>query len=210
MLSTNAETLMFHLGQQVDPLTSAEIAEQLDMTRREAVEAINELKSIGRITESAAGYKLLGEDEEPEQAVQQGQNNFEKVLFMLAVSRKRQFPLSVAKLLNMTNRDVSVVLAQLNDAQIVECRSPGSYYLTLSGLDFIANNYPALEVPGYVRSNVRNPPSAFRVSKPRRKGMLHLPDIDQKIAALKPLIEQSAPEHKQHLRDLLTRMEAAA
>lgn len=210
MLSTNAETLIVFLTEQVDPMSSQEIADALDMTRREAVLAINELKEISRIVESTSGYKLLSEDEEKQPEVPIGKNTFEKVVFHLATSRKRQFPLSLAKLIGISIREVGLTLAQLADANLVEVRSPGSYYLTLSGLDFIAGNYPALTVPEFVKNNVKHPATVFRVSKPKRKGQLNLPDIDQKIAALKQLIEQSAPEHRLQLQDLLTRMEAAA
>ena len=210
MLSTNAETIIAHLSAQVDALDSRELADQLDMTRYEVVTAIKELKEIGRIMECAAGYKLLGEDEEPESKAPAGKNTFERVIFQLAVSRKRQFPLGLAKVLDISQREVTTQLAQLADAQLVEFRSPGSYYLTPAGLEFIINSYPDLVVPEYVKTNVKHPPQLFRVSKPKRRGQLTLPDIDQKIAALRPLIEQSAPEHRLQLQDLLTRMEAAA
>lgn len=208
MLSDIAETIALALENNIDPMTSDELAESLYCTKHEAVSGLNELKAVGKVIESIGGYRIVAEDDKAALTVPTGNSDFEKVLFIFATMKKRAFLKSIAEFANISTASAGAIVGQLMDAQLVECRTPGTHYLTESGIEFLRTNYPAITIPAYVTTNAANPPPTFHVSRTKQK--IKIPNLDRKLFALNSLLPTASAEHKKELTELVTILQMSA
>lgn len=210
MLSDLAQTIQLALENNVDPMTSKELSNGLDCTQKEAIDALNELKDAGFAMSGVAGWTAISDEPEAKAiaTAPAGKSDFEKVLFLFVTMRKRAFLRAIADAAELTIARVTKITDQLLDSNIIDCRTPGTHYLTENGIDFIRQNYPKVEIPAYVISAAQMPSPTFTLQP--RKPKLKIPNLNKKIIALTEVLPSTTGDTKTQITELLQILEAAA
>lgn len=208
MISDLGETILLQLKNNIDPMTSEELAEATFATKQETLNAINELRSVELINRCVGGYRAVTPNDPHFTEAPVGNSDFEKVLFIFATMKKRAFVKAIAEHANLTQSAAGRIIGQLLDAQIVECRTPGTHYLTMSGIQFIRETYPNITIPAHVISNAENPIPVFQVSRPRQK--IKIPNLDKKLTAVNSVMCHATAENKKELTELVTFLQLSA
>lgn len=208
-LHENAVNVLAHLREMIDPQTTDELMTSLDMTRRELVTALAELRNKGLLADSITGHKAIAAEQEPATPAPEGKTVFEKIVFLFAVTQRRLFPSTISRQTGLSNSEVVKHLAMLLDAGYIEIKNPATYYLTNDGLTFIQEKYPQITIPEYVKFNVQNPVPPFTVKASRHRTM-PLKDVGQKIELLRRLIPHCGESEQLQMKELIVYLEPRA
>lgn len=209
MLSELAETILLALENNKDPMTSDELANGMGCHKSEVVMAINELKSIEAVVGGPTGYKLSEptEDSDEKKPTAPGGSPFERVIYVFATMKKRAFVKGLAKASGCMEVQTRAIVQQLLTSGVIDVRSPGTHYLTKSGVDFVKQNYPDILVPEYVVFNAENPPANFTI-KSNAKMREKIPALTEKLSALSRVLPLASPEDRKQLSELSTLLQA--
>lgn len=210
MFSDLAQTIQLALDNNIDPMTSKELAEALDCTHKEAIDGLNELKDAGLAVQGIAGWTAVNDENEAKAIVttHNAKSDLEKVLFLFATMRKRAFLRAIVDATGIVPSKATKIIEQLLDEHIIDCRTPGTHYLTEAGIDFIRRQYPAVEIPAYVVTTAQLPPPNFTLQP--RKPKLKIPNLGRKITALTAVLPSTSGETRTEITELLKILESAA
>jgi hypothetical protein len=175
-------------------------------SKAEVVMAMNELKEIDAVVAGPTGYKLASPTADAEQKVS-GDSPFHRIVKVFATMKKRAFIKGLATAADCMEVQTRSIVHQLINSGIVDVRSPGTHYLTKSGVDFVKSNYPDIEVPEYVIFNAENPPAHFTINS-KAKTKDKIPELAEKLSALSRVLPLATAKDRKQLTELSMLLQA--
>lgn len=166
-MSTPEQSILNILQDQVDPLTSNELAECSGLTQTEVLKALGELNRHHNIVKSIAGYKLL--QAPPAEDAAALSTELRPLLTFFTRHNKAFLPKALREELGWDKRYTAEMLSKCKQLGLVLPKNNGVYYLSPTGVQYVIKHYPDVEVKAFVLDKAKEQALQFQIVAPHVK-----------------------------------------